>query len=157
MPAHLASLCSGLCACLVAAHQAQALLAQPTFSQSLPHLFADRLCLPLLSGRLFCPAFLAPAAVVRCMADAGYNYVENLTWVLLAANHNVLRLPSPLSCQSHLSLYIFRREGEWRAAGGCRGVGAGLGKGPQRPAVVGDAVGILSACPSLCMSKALYH
>jgi hypothetical protein len=50
------------------------------------------------------------------MADAGYTYVENLTWVLLAANHNVLRLPSPLSCQSHLSLYIFRREGEWRAA-----------------------------------------
>jgi hypothetical protein len=46
------------------------------------------------------------------MADAGYTYVENLTWVLLGANHNVLRLPSPLSCQSHLSLYIFRREGE---------------------------------------------
>ncbi|KAK9804306.1 hypothetical protein WJX72_006023 [[Myrmecia] bisecta] len=42
----------------------------------------------------------------------GYNYVENLTWVYMAANNTVLTLASSYAGRSHLTLFIFRREGE---------------------------------------------
>jgi hypothetical protein len=50
--------------------------------------------------------------VFRLMGRWGYSYVENLTWVLLAANHSILRLPCPCVQRSHITLYIFRRDGE---------------------------------------------
>eukprot|EP00775_Hariotina_reticulata_P007146 gene7146-7361_t len=48
------------------------------------------------------------------MSGWGYSYVENLTWVLLAPNHSILRLPSQHIQRSHITLYIFRKDGEGR-------------------------------------------
>lgn len=42
----------------------------------------------------------------------GFYYIENLTWVYLAADHGVLRLPSRFVRNSHHSLYMFRAVGE---------------------------------------------
>ena len=41
----------------------------------------------------------------------GYCYIENLTWVYLRPNHSILELPSRYANTSHLTLYMFRREG----------------------------------------------
>ena len=41
----------------------------------------------------------------------GFQYVENLTWVYLDANNTILTLPSAYAQKSHLTLFIFRREG----------------------------------------------
>lgn len=41
----------------------------------------------------------------------GYCYIENLTWVLLRPNNSVLALPYRYAKTSHLTLYMFRREG----------------------------------------------
>ncbi len=46
----------------------------------------------------------------------GYTYVENLTWVWLAANNSVMRLPSTYCRRSHLTLLMFRKEGKHRSA-----------------------------------------
>ncbi len=51
------------------------------------------------------------AAVVSLMSSWGFSYVENLTWVLLHPNHSVLKLPSQVIKRSHITLYIFRRDG----------------------------------------------
>ncbi|GAB4822646.1 hypothetical protein N2152v2_009692 [Parachlorella kessleri] len=48
----------------------------------------------------------------RLLNRWGYIYVENMTWVWLSAAANVLTLPSPLARASHLTLFIFRKEGE---------------------------------------------
>ncbi|KAF8068428.1 clcD [Scenedesmus sp. PABB004] len=56
----------------------------------------------------------ARAAVVRLMSAWGFSYVENLTWVLLGPGHDVLRLPYPTARRSHVTLYIFRKDGEGR-------------------------------------------
>ena len=45
------------------------------------------------------------------MSTFGFSYVENLTWVLLHHNHSVLRLPSQFIKRSHITLYIFRKDG----------------------------------------------
>eukprot|EP00884_Botryococcus_braunii_P022634 jgi/Botrbrau1/9054/Bobra.0376s0028.1 len=54
------------------------------------------------------------AAVVDLMDSWGYSYVENLTWVYLAANNTILTVEAPYAQRSHLTLFIFRREGEGR-------------------------------------------
>lgn len=54
------------------------------------------------------------AAVVRLLSSWGFSYVENLSWVLLQPNHAILRLPYPCLQRSHITLYIFRRDGEGR-------------------------------------------
>ncbi len=41
----------------------------------------------------------------------GYVYVENLTWVWLHPSASILNVPSPLVRTSHLTLFIFRKEG----------------------------------------------
>jgi hypothetical protein len=46
------------------------------------------------------------------MSAWGFSYVENLSWVLLQPNHAILRLPYACLQRSHITLYIFRREGE---------------------------------------------
>jgi hypothetical protein len=46
------------------------------------------------------------------MSGWGFSYVENLSWVLLQPNHAILRLPYPCLQRSHITLYIFRREGK---------------------------------------------
>jgi hypothetical protein len=51
------------------------------------------------------------------MSSWGFSYVENLSWVLLQPNHAILRLPYPCLQRSHITLYIFRRDGE--ALRGC--------------------------------------
>ncbi|PRW51014.1 putative aarF domain-containing kinase chloroplastic [Chlorella sorokiniana] len=51
-------------------------------------------------------------AVCRQMRAWGYCYIENLTWVLLRPNNSVLALPYRYANTSHLTLYMFRREGE---------------------------------------------
>jgi hypothetical protein len=54
----------------------------------------------------------APSAVVvRQVCSWGYVYVENLTWVLMAPNNTILRLPHTFTNKSHISILIFRREG----------------------------------------------
>lgn len=65
---------------------------------------------PLLAGPP--PVQLLPAAVVKLMSRWGYSYVENLTWVLLHPNHSILRLPYPCIQRSHITLYIFRKDGQ---------------------------------------------
>ncbi|GAB4814852.1 hypothetical protein N2152v2_001898 [Parachlorella kessleri] len=50
--------------------------------------------------------------VCRLVNRWGFVYVENLTWVWLSPGDEVLQLPSPLVRSSHLTLLIFRREGE---------------------------------------------
>ena len=42
----------------------------------------------------------------------GYQYVENLTWVYMDANNTILTTPSDYAQKSHLTLFIFRKEGE---------------------------------------------
>ena len=54
------------------------------------------------------------AALVRQLYRWGYCYVENLTWVQLAANNTVLTLPAPYAQRSHLTLLIFRKDGARR-------------------------------------------
>ena len=54
-----------------------------------------------------CPAPPSPQ-----MNRWGYIYVENLTWVWLGPGGRILALPSPLARASHLTLFIFRKEGE---------------------------------------------
>lgn len=57
--------------------------------------------------------FMNPcAAVCRLMSRWGFSYVENLTWVLLAPNHSILQLPCANVQRSHITLYIFRKDGE---------------------------------------------
>jgi len=41
----------------------------------------------------------------------GYQYVENLTWVYMDANNTILTTPSDYAQKSHLTLFIFRKEG----------------------------------------------
>jgi hypothetical protein len=67
------------------------------------------------------PCFLDSSDVVDLMYSLGYNYVENLTWVLTHANNSTLRLPHQYSCRSHITLYIFRKEGEQLQRGRSRG------------------------------------
>jgi hypothetical protein len=50
-------------------------------------------------------------AVVDLLYDWGYTYVENLTWVYLGANNTILTLEAPYAQRSHLTLFIFRRDG----------------------------------------------
>lgn len=45
------------------------------------------------------------------MKSWGYCYIENLTWVYLRPNNSILELPAPYLNSSHLTLYMFRREG----------------------------------------------
>lgn len=52
------------------------------------------------------------SAVARQMGKWGFAYVENLTWVFLHANHSVMQLPSDFVRRSHLTLFLFRKEGE---------------------------------------------
>ncbi len=51
-------------------------------------------------------------AVVKQMFKWRYSYVENLTWVYQAPNNAVLCLPAPFTARSHLTLFIFRKNGE---------------------------------------------
>ena len=51
------------------------------------------------------------AALVKQLYRWGYCYIENLTWVQLAANNTVLTLPAPYAQRSHLTLLIFRKDG----------------------------------------------
>lgn len=51
------------------------------------------------------------APVVKQMSRWGFVYIENLTWVLTHANHSILRLPSAYAQRSHLTLFLFRKEG----------------------------------------------
>ncbi|KAL4447954.1 hypothetical protein ABPG75_005173 [Micractinium tetrahymenae] len=51
-------------------------------------------------------------ALCRLMRTWGYCYIENLTWVYLRPSHRVLELPGRYANRSHLTLYMFRREGE---------------------------------------------
>ena len=53
----------------------------------------------------------------------GYCYIENLTWVLLRPNNCVLALPYRYTNTSHLTLYMFRREGTWSREGWGTGQG----------------------------------
>lgn len=50
--------------------------------------------------------------VVKQMSRWGYVYIENLTWVFMHANNTILRLPSACAQRSHLTLFLFRKEGE---------------------------------------------
>ncbi|KAK9840812.1 hypothetical protein WJX81_006676 [Elliptochloris bilobata] len=52
------------------------------------------------------------AALVRQLYRWGFCYIENLTWVQMAANNTVLTLPAPYAQRSHLTLLIFRKDGE---------------------------------------------
>lgn len=51
------------------------------------------------------------SAVMQQMGKWGFAYVENLTWVFLHQNHSVLRLPAEYVQSSHLTLFLFRKEG----------------------------------------------
>ena len=42
----------------------------------------------------------------------GYQYVENLTWVYMDTNNTILTTPSDYAQKSHLTLFIFRKEGK---------------------------------------------
>jgi len=50
-------------------------------------------------------------AVVVQMRQWGFCYVENLTWVFLHRNNRIMRLPSPHFRRSHLTLFLFRKDG----------------------------------------------
>ncbi|BDA48164.1 hypothetical protein COCOBI_11-4240 [Coccomyxa sp. Obi] len=52
------------------------------------------------------------AAVVKLLYKWGYIYVENLTWVQMAPNNTIITAPSPYAQRSHLTLFIFRKNGE---------------------------------------------
>lgn len=47
-------------------------------------------------------------AVCKQMTKWGFIYIENLTWVYVAPNNSLLKLPSRFVRNSHLSLYMFR-------------------------------------------------
>lgn len=47
----------------------------------------------------------------------GYIYVENLTWVWLAPSSGILAQPAPLLRSSHLTLFLFRKEGAFPGRG----------------------------------------
>lgn len=51
------------------------------------------------------------AAVVKLLYKWGYIYVENLTWVQMAPNNTIITAPSPYAQCSHLTLFIFRKNG----------------------------------------------
>lgn len=51
------------------------------------------------------------SAVVKQLSRWGFVYIENLTWVFQHANNEILRLPSEYVQCSHLTLYIFRKDG----------------------------------------------
>lgn len=51
------------------------------------------------------------AALVRQLYRWGFCYIENLTWVQMAANNTVLTLPAAYAQRSHLTLLIFRKDG----------------------------------------------
>lgn len=73
-------------------------------------------CLPGLLACWPAPARMAPnphrpLRFLPQMRAWGYCYIENLTWVYLRPNHEILRLPSRYANASHLTLYMFRREG----------------------------------------------
>jgi hypothetical protein len=53
----------------------------------------------------------AHAAVFKQMTAWGFSYVENLTWVLRHPSHKPLALPYPYIRRSHITLYIFRKDG----------------------------------------------
>jgi hypothetical protein len=96
--------------------------------------------------------------VCKALHTAGYYYVENLTWVLMAANNSILRLEHPYTCKSHLTLLIFRKEGE-QAGGLCCAVAAGWevlllvedSVGAAVAAAVGAAVGAAAYRRVLCV------
>lgn len=52
------------------------------------------------------------ASVVKLMDDWGFLYIENLTWVLLHPNNSILKLDYKYTRKSHLTLLIFRKNGE---------------------------------------------
>ena len=51
------------------------------------------------------------SAVVKQLARWGFVYIENLTWVHLHANNSIMRLPSDYAQRSHLTLFLFRKDG----------------------------------------------
>lgn len=51
------------------------------------------------------------AAVVKLMYKWGYIYVENLTWVQMAPNNTIITAAAPYAQRSHLTLFIFRKNG----------------------------------------------
>ena len=52
------------------------------------------------------------ASVVKQMHRWKFIYIENLTWVFLHANNSILQLPSPCARRSHITMLMFRREGD---------------------------------------------
>jgi len=54
------------------------------------------------------------SAIVSQLYSWGFAYVENLTWVWKQPNNTVARLPHAFTASSHLTLLIFRREGQGR-------------------------------------------
>jgi hypothetical protein len=52
------------------------------------------------------------SAVVSQLQQWGFCYVENLTWVWTRPNNGAARLPHAFTASSHLTLLIFRREGD---------------------------------------------
>lgn len=63
------------------------------------------------------------AGVFKLMSRWGFSYVENLTWVLLAPNHSILQLPCANVQRSHITLYIFRKDGKLDSGYGRRVLG----------------------------------
>lgn len=57
------------------------------------------------------------SSIVAQMNKWRYIYVESLTWIFLHRNNRILRLPSAHLNRSHLTLFVFRREGEQLAPG----------------------------------------
>ena len=86
-----------------------------TGPEALAQLPMDTLC-PLGFVFIWAPKQHIAGVVARMYAWS-FAYVENLTWVWLAPNHTVLTLPSPCAQRSHLTLFIFRREGAPRTSG----------------------------------------
>ncbi|DBB12314.1 TPA: hypothetical protein ACH3X3_006407 [Trebouxia sp. C0006] len=52
------------------------------------------------------------STVVKQLYRWGFQYVENLTWVYMDANNTILTTPSDYAQKSHLTLFIFRKEGK---------------------------------------------
>ncbi|KAK9805733.1 hypothetical protein WJX73_003191 [Symbiochloris irregularis] len=52
------------------------------------------------------------ALVTRQMYKWGFSYVENLTWVLMHVNNTIMTLKAPYVHQSHITLMIYRKEGD---------------------------------------------
>lgn len=49
--------------------------------------------------------------MVKLLYKWGYIYVENLTWVQMAPNNTIITAPSAYAQRSHLTLFIFRKNG----------------------------------------------